>query len=142
MALLNDNPDAMRDLLQNAHVIAVVGMSDNPSRASYGVAKFLKNQGYTVYPVNPTLDQIDGETVYHSLSEVPEPIDIVDVFRRPEYLEGVVDEAIAANAKAVWAQLGIHDDKAVEKANAAGLDIVTNHCAKIEVMRLGVEKAR
>jgi uncharacterized protein len=140
MALLNDNPEAVRELLENARVIAVVGMSDNPARPSSGVAKFLKNQGYTIYPVNPTLDSIDGEKVYHSLNDIPEPIDIVDVFRRPEYLEGVVDEAIKANAKAVWGQLGIHTDAAVEKANAAGLDIVTNHCAKIEFMRLGVRK--
>lgn len=140
MALLNGNANAIRDLLTNARVIAVVGMSDNPARASYGVANFLKVQGYTIYPVNPTLKEIDGQQVYPTLADVPEPIDIVDVFRRPEYLAGVVDDAIAVNAKAVWAQLGIHDPAAVDKAAAAGLPIVTNHCIKIEYLSLGVER--
>lgn len=120
-----------RELLEAAKVIAVVGYSSDPSRASYQIGSYLKGVGYTVYPINPTIDEVDGERVYHSLAEVPEPIDIVDVFRRSEFLDGVVDEAIAVKAKAVWAQLGIFDDAAAEKARAAGLDIIMDTCIKV-----------
>lgn len=134
MANLND--DAIRDLLRNARVIAVVGHSDRPTRTSYQIAQFLKRVGYTVYAVNPTITTVDGEKSYPSLADVPEPIDIVDVFRRSEYLLGVVDDAIAAGAKAVWAQLGISDAEAGRKAEAAGLDIVMDRCIKVEYGRL------
>lgn len=134
MAGLND--DALRKLLSNARVIAVVGHSDKPHRTSYQIAQFLKRSGYTVYAVNPTIETIDDERSYPSLADVPEPIDIVDVFRRSEYLAGVVDDAIAAGAKAVWAQLGVHDAEAGRKAEAAGLDIVMDECIKVEYNRL------
>lgn len=134
MANLND--DAVRDLLRNARVIAVVGHSDRPARTSYQIAQFLRRVGYTVYAVNPTITTIDGEKSYPSLADVPEPIDIVDVFRRSEYLSGVVDDAIAAGAKSVWAQLGVYDAEASRKAEAAGLDIVMDRCIKVEYNRL------
>jgi uncharacterized protein len=134
MANLND--DAVRELLRNARVIAVVGHSDRPQRTSYQIAQFLKRVGYTVYAVNPTITMVDGEKSYPSLDDVPEPIDIVDVFRRSEYLSGVVDDAIAAGAKAVWAQLGVSDAEAGRKAEAAGLDIVMDRCIKVEYARL------
>jgi len=134
MLLMNDT--ALRDLLSNARVIAVVGYSDKPHRTSYQIAQFLKGKGYTVYPVTPSVEMIDGQRSYPSLADVPEPIDIVDVFRRSEYLSGVVDEAIAVGAKAVWAQLGVYDEEAARKAHAAGLEIVMDMCIKVEYNRL------
>ena len=125
-----------RQLLESAKVIAVVGYSNDPTRTSYQIGKFLKQVGYTVYPVNPTVSEIDGEKVYATLADVPEPIDIVDVFRRSEYLAGVVDEAIAAQAKAVWAQLGVFDNDAAAKAEAAGLTMVMDTCIKVSYNQL------
>ncbi|MBK9750563.1 MAG: CoA-binding protein [Chloroflexi bacterium] len=125
-----------RQLLESAKVIAVVGYSNDPTRTSYQIGKFLKQVGYTVYPVNPTVSEIDGEKVYATLADVPEPIDIVDVFRRSEYLAGVVDEAIAVQAKAVWAQLGVFDNDAAAKAEAAGLTMVMDTCIKVSYNQL------
>ena len=132
MTDLNNDDRAMQAVLENARVIAVVGHSDKPQRTSYRIAQYLRQVGYIVYPVNPTVSEIDGEPSYASLADVPEPIDIVNVFRRSEHLASVVDEAIAVGAKAVWAQLGVHDDAAKQKALEAGLDMVTNRCIKIE----------
>lgn len=125
-----------REILQAAKVIAVVGHSNDPSRTSYQIGKFLKQVGYTVYAVNPTLDEIDGEQVYHALADVPEPIDIVNVFRRSEFLDGVVDEAIAVKAKTVWAQLGVFDTAAAAKAEQAGLAVVMDTCIKVSYNQL------
>jgi len=130
------NDEAMRALLAKARVIAVVGYSDKPHRTSYQIAQFLKRAGYRVYAVNPTVETIDGERSYPTLADVPEPIDIVDVFRRSEYLPGVVEDAIAAGAKAVWAQLGVYDADAGRKAEDAGLDVVMDACIKVEYNRL------
>lgn len=126
---------AQRAILASAKVIAVVGYSDNPSRTSYQIGQFLKDVGYTVYAVNPTIDEIDGETVYATLADVPEPIDIVDVFRRSEYLTSVVDEAIAIGAKAVWAQLGVHDAVAAQKGEENGVAVIMNNCIKVTYLR-------
>lgn len=144
MTDLNQNPDTMREVLQNARTIAVVGHSDNPSRTSYQIAAFLRDRGYTIYPVNPTVSEIPGfGQCYATLADVPEPIDIVDVFRRSEYLPAVVDEAIAAGAKTVWAQLGIMiEDAARDKALAAGLNVAMDACIKVEYMRLKVERVK
>lgn len=143
MTDLNQNPDMMREVLQNARTIAVVGHSANSSRTSYQIAVFLRDRGkYTIYPVNPTVSEIPGfGRSYATLADVPEPIDIVDVFRRSEYLPAVVDEAIAAGAKTVWAQLGIDiEDAARDKALAAGLNVAMNACIKVEYLRLHVER--
>lgn len=136
MTDLNADLNAMRAVLENAHVIAVVGHSDKPHRTSYRIAQYLRSAGYTVYPVNPTVSEIDGQPCYPSLFDVPEPVDIVDVFRRSEYLSGVVDEAIAVGAKAVWAQLGVYDPAAKQKALEAGLDMAMDSCIKVEHARL------
>ncbi len=136
MAYLNFDHDAVRELLKNTRTIAVVGHSDDPSRTSYQIAQFLARRGYEIYPVNPTLEMIDGVKCYPSVEAIPVKIDLVNVFRRPEFLEGVVEDAIAAGAKAVWVQLGLHHDGAVQKAVDAGLDIITNQCIKIEYARL------
>lgn len=133
---LNENEQARREILVNSPVIAVVGMSNDHYYTSYDVGTYLNEVGYTVYPVNPTIEEVDGEPSYPSLSDVPEPIDIVDVFRDSRYLSEIVDEAIAVGAKTVWAQLGVHDDEAVRKALAAGLNIATNLCIRTEHERL------
>ena len=126
---------AQRALLADTTVIALVGYSDNPSRTSYQIGAFLKDVGYTVYPVNPTVDEIDGEPTYASLAEVPEPIDIVNVFRRPEHLMGVVEDAIRVGAKAVWAQLGVVDSAAAAKGEAAGIPVIMDECIKVSYLR-------
>ncbi|ARV63185.1 CoA-binding protein [Nostocales cyanobacterium HT-58-2] len=128
----------MRDVLTCAQVIAVVGHSDKPDRTSYQIAQFLRRAGYTVYPVNPLVKEIDQKPSYSSLRDVPEPIDIVNVFRRSQYLSEIVDEAIATHAKTIWAQLGISDELSAQKAIAAGLNVVMNACIKIEYLRLGI----
>ena len=126
----------LREILSSSKVIAVVGHSDKPYRTSYRIAQYLRAVGYKVYPVNPMVDEIDGEKSYPSLQEVPEPIDVVDVFRRREHLAGVVEDAIEANAKSVWGQLGVIDLDAGAKGEQAGLDMVMDLCIKIEHMRL------
>lgn len=126
----------LRDLLTSARVIAVVGYSDNPNRTSHQIGQYLKRAGYTVYLVNPTVESINGERCYATLADVPEPIDIVNVFRRSEYLAGVVDDAIAVNAKAVWAQLGVMDSDAARKAHESGVTMIMNRCIKVDHARL------
>jgi uncharacterized protein len=136
MPNLNADEQARRDVLIHSPVIAVVGMSNDPYYASYEVGTYLREAGYTVYPVNPTIDAVDGQPSYPTLADVPEPIDIVNVFRNSIYLSGIVDEAIAVGAKTVWAQLDVHDDEAVAKALAGGLNIATNLCIQTEHQRL------
>lgn len=138
--MTNPSDSALKELLTNARVIAVVGHSDNPDRTSYQIAQYLRRVGYTVYPVNPAVETIDGQPSYPNLAAVPEPIDIVDVFRRSEFLPGVVDDAIAAGAKSVWAQLGVYDEAAAETAHAAGLTMVMDSCIKVDHARLGVPR--
>ncbi|HEY9749002.1 MAG TPA: CoA-binding protein [Allocoleopsis sp.] len=146
MPNLQENDDAMREVLTHAKVIAVVGHSDKRDRTSYQIAQFLRQVGYTVYPVNPTVREIDGKPCYPSLQAVPEPIDIVNVFRRSEHLPAIVEEAIskatatlnASHAKTIWTQLGVTDDTAAQTALNAGLNIVMNACIKIEYLRLGI----
>ncbi len=128
----------MYDVLKSANVIAVVGRSDRQDRPSYQIAQFLRQAGYVVYPVSPSLSEIDGHPCYPSLKDIPEPIDIVNVFRRSHFLPEVVDEAIAVRAKTVWAQIGVSDPAAAEKAIAAGLNVVMNACIKIEYLQLRV----
>lgn len=128
--------DDLRALLEQARVIAVVGHSPDPRRTSYRIARFLRRAGYTVYAVNPMVEQIDGEPSYPDLASVPEPVDIVNVFRRSEHLPGVVQAAIDAGAGAVWAQLGVRSAAAARLADAAGLPLVQNRCIKVDYGRL------
>jgi len=129
-------------LLQSARTIALVGASDTPARASFGVMKFLQDQGYRVIPVNPRItgEHVHGEYVWRELAQIGDPIDIVDIFRNSEDAAGVVDEAIAAGAKAVWMQIGVVNEAAAAKAEAAGLKVVMDRCPKIEIARLGLDK--
>jgi predicted CoA-binding protein len=138
MTNLNLDTTKMKDVLEKAKTIAVVGHSDNPSRTSYQIAAYLRRHGYKVYAVNPTLSEIDGEKVYASLHEIPEKIDIVNVFRRSEHVASVIDEAIAVGAKAVWTQLDVIDWAARDKALTAGLDVAMDLCIKVEHSSLGI----
>jgi predicted CoA-binding protein len=128
MPARNASPDEVRDLLKDCHTIAVVGLSDKPERDSHYVAAYLKSQGYRIIPVNPALTEVLGETAYARLRDVPERIDLVDIFRKPEVVPEIVDEAIAVGAKAVWMQEGIVHNAAADKARAAGLRVVMNKC--------------
>ena len=130
------------NLLANARVIAVVGHSDKPHRTSYRIAQTLRELGYTVYPVNPTVAAIDGQTSYPSLAEVPEPIDIVNVFRRAEHLKGIVEEAIEVGAGAVWAQRGVADEAAAQLAAQHSLPIVMDTCIAVAHRVLGISRQR
>ena len=128
----------LRDLLATSRTIAVVDHSDKPHRDSYRIARYLREAGYRVYAVNPRLATIDGQPVYPDLRSLPEPIDIVDVFRRAVFLPTVVDEAITIRARAVWAQLGVSHPAAEARARAAGLFVVSNRCILVERERLGL----
>lgn len=128
------------EILKNTRTIALLGASPNPDRPSNRVMGFLLGKGYTVYPVNPGQagKQILGQTVYKTLGDVPQPVDLVDVFRAAEYLDGVVDEAIALEVrpKVIWGQLSVRDDRAAAKAEAAGIKVVMDRCPAIEYPRL------
>lgn len=128
----------LRSLLTDSRVIAVVGMSDDPTRPSNSIGRLLKRWGYHVYPVNPecNVDFIDGMKVLNSLAEVPEPIDIVNVFRRAPFIPAVVEAAIEVGARAMWVQLGIVNNDAARRAEQAGLVYVQDRCIKIDYMRL------
>ena len=139
----NPPDETLRTILTNARTIAMVGASDQPSRPSYGVMKYLQDQGYRVLPVNPQItgQHILGEFVWRELAEIGIPIDIVDIFRRPEAAGEAVDQAIFAGAKAVWMQIGVINEEAAARAEAAGLKVVMDRCPKIEIPRLGIKKA-
>ena len=128
------------ELLTNARTIAVVGASDRPGRPSYGVMRFLQDHGYRVLPVNPQItgEHVLGEFVWRELAQIGVPIDIVDIFRRPEAAGEAVDQAIFVGAKAVWMQLGVINEAAAERAEAAGLTVVMDRCPAIEIPRLGL----
>ena len=132
----------IKALLEGARVIAMVGASDRPARPSYGVMATLQRHGYRVIPVNPQItgEHIHGEYVFRELSQIGDPIDIVDIFRRPQAAGEAVDEAIAAGAKAVWLQLGVINAEAAARAEAAGLKVVMDRCPAIDIPRLGVAR--
>lgn len=134
------SPDAIRTLLLETRTIALVGASDRPDRASYGVMKALLDHGYDVTPVNPVLagKSIFGRTVVATLGDVVGSIDLVDIFRNSEAAGEAVDAAIAVGAKSVWMQLGVINDGAAKRAEAAGLKVVMDRCPKIEFARLGI----
>jgi uncharacterized protein len=116
------------EILRKYHTIAVVGLSNNPLRPSHGVSEYMQRQGYRIIPVNPGHSQILGEKSYRTLEEIPEQVEIVNVFRRSELIPPVADSAIAIGAKVLWLQEGIQNEEAAEKAREAGLDVVMNTC--------------
>jgi predicted CoA-binding protein len=116
------------EILRPAKVIAVVGLSGNPMRPSNGVSEYMQRAGYRIIPVNPNETEVLGERSYARLEDVPEKVDIVDVFRRPEHVPGIVESAIRIGAKALWLQEGVIHDAGAERARAAGLDVVVDKC--------------
>ncbi len=124
--------DPIADLLRSSRTIAVVGLSDNPMRPSHGVSAYMQSQGYRIIPVNPQADEVLGEKAYSSLLDVPEPIDIVDIFRRSEFVPEIVDQAIQLKARAIWMQEGVVHEAAAEKARKAGLFVIMDSCILLE----------
>ncbi|MGB0651971.1 MAG: CoA-binding protein [Thermoplasmatota archaeon] len=147
MPVLTSDAD-ISALLGRVRRIAVVGASDNPDRASYRVFGFLRDQGYDVLPVNPVKDEVQGVACVPDLAAAAAHweaqgkggIDLVDVFRRPDVVEPVVADAVAAGAKAIWFQLGVVNEAAIAAADAAGLDVVVDRCPAIEIPRLGLRR--
>jgi uncharacterized protein len=122
------NADPIADLLRGAQIIAVVGLSNSPMRPSHGVAAYLQTQGYRIIPVNPKIHGSLGEKSYPSLLEVPGKIDIVNIFRRPEYVEEIVDQAIQLKIPAIWMQESVVHEKAAQKARQAGIFVIMDQC--------------
>jgi len=120
--------DVADKILASARTIAVVGLSPDPRRPSHGVARYLQRAGYRIIPVNPNVDAVLGERAYPSLRQIPQPVDVVEVFRRSEFVGPIVDDAIAIKASAVWLQDGVVDEAAAERARASGLDVVMDDC--------------
>src|SRR5216684_5665934 len=127
--------DAVAQILRGVKTIAVVGLSSNPMRASHGVAEYLKTAGYRIIPVNPNETEVLGEKAYARLEDIPEQVDIVDVFRRAEEVPAVAESAIRIGAKVLWMQLGIENGGAAERARAAGLVVVEDSCLMVEHKR-------
>lgn len=141
MAAPTYSSDFLAGLLRSVKTIAMVGVSDKPTRASFIVMKYLRGKGYKVYPVNPVLagKKVLGETVYASLADLPETVDMVDIFRNAEAAGAVTDEAIAHGARVVWMQIGVVNEDAAKRAEAAGLSVVMDRCPKVEYGRLSGE---
>jgi hypothetical protein len=131
-----DDIDSLRRILKESHTIAVVGLSAQWFRPSFFAAKYLQEYGYRVIPVNPSYREVLGEKCYPSLLEIPERVDVVDVFRKPEDVPTIVEEAIEIGAKVVWMQIGVIHEGAAQRARDAGLEVVMNRCMKIEHARL------
>lgn len=126
----------LRRVLGETRTIAIVGLSADWFRPSYFAAKYMQEHGYRIIPVNPRYDEILGEKCYPDLRAIPEPIDLVDVFRKPADALAIAEEAVAIGARALWMQIGVINDAAREKAESAGLTVVMNRCVKIEYARL------
>ena len=128
--------EQIRELLRLTKTIAVVGMSSNPMRPSFGVSRFLQRQGFRVIPVNPNEREVLGEHAYRSVKDVPDAIDIVNIFRRPARVPEVVEDALAKGARCIWMQEGVINHEAAKKAEAAGLPVVMDRCILKELARL------
>ncbi len=126
----------LRRILKNNHTIAVVGLSADWYRPSYFAAKYMQEHGFRIIPVNPKYDEILGEKCYPNLQAIPEPVDIVDVFRKPDDCVPIAQDAVAIGAKVLWLQLGVVNDEAARVAEAGGLEVVMDRCVKIEYARL------
>jgi len=133
---MNQINEGIEDILKKYRTVAIVGLSNKPDRSSYVVARYLKEHGFRIIPVNPGHEEILGEKCYPSLLDIPVEIDIVDIFRKPELVEEIVDQAIEKGAKVVWMQLGVVNPTAAEKALKAGLRVVMDRCMKIELSKL------
>ncbi|MBI3801537.1 MAG: CoA-binding protein [Deltaproteobacteria bacterium] len=137
MSTFENPPDTtIREILATPRTIAVVGCSPDPDRDSYRIAALLKAKGHRVIPVNPSCQEILGERCFASVRDIPEPVEMVDVFRRPEFVDQLADEAIAVGAKILWLQLDVINEPAARKAQDAGLTVVMDRCPAIEYRRL------
>ena len=134
----NDHDQKMKHILTSANTIASVGLSSNQEKESYWIVSYLKEQGYRIIPVNPTATEILGEKVYPSLSAIPSKVDVVQVFRKPEDVPPVVEEAIKIGAKVIWMQEGIVNYEAAQKAEEAGLQVVMDACMRATHQRLKI----
>jgi predicted CoA-binding protein len=134
--VLHPSDQQVKDLLQNAHTIAVVGLSSSRIRASYGVSQYMQSAGYRIIPVNPNEQEVLGEKSYARLEDVPEKIDVVDVFRRSEFVPEIADAAIRVGARAIWMQEGVVNESAAQRARDAGLFVVMDACILREHRRL------
>jgi predicted CoA-binding protein len=132
-----NEPQAMREMLQG-RTIAVVGLSDDPAKPSHSVSRAMQSAGYRIFPVNPSVSSVLGETSYASLTDLPERPDIVNVFRLPKAIPAIVEEMIALDLKNLWVQLGIMNAEAAARAEAAGIRVIMDHCIMVEHMRLGL----
>lgn len=132
MSFNNPSREEIKSILEKAASIAVVGLSDNPDRTSHMVSQAMQKRGYRIIPVNPNADQILGEKCYASLSDIPEPVDIVNVFRRSEHTVPVAREAVSIGAKVFWLQLGIINEEAAQIAREGGLEVIMDRCIKVE----------
>jgi uncharacterized protein len=126
----------IKEMLETYHTIAVVGLSSRPHRASHGVSRYMQRAGYRIIPVNPTETEVLGEKAYPSLDDVPEPFEIVDIFRRSEFVPDIVEAAIRRKARVIWMQQGVVHEAAAERARAAGLEVVMDLCILQEHMAL------
>ncbi len=132
----NPDDEKMKELLTKGKTIAVVGLSDKPERDSYRVARYLQEKGYRIIPVNPRLGEVLGEKAYPDLASIPEPVDIVNVFRRSEEVPGVVKDALLKKPAAIWLQLGVINEEAASLAQSQGVQVIMDRCIKIEHSRL------
>jgi predicted CoA-binding protein len=131
------DPETIRAILRESKTIAVVGLSPNPGRPSHGVARYLQAQGYRIIPVNPNEQSLLGETCYATLSDIPDAVDIVDVFRRSEYVPAIAEEAVKIGAKALWLQFDVISPEGEATAERGGLRVVVDRCLKVEHARYG-----
>ncbi len=136
----NPSPETLFDMLNDAKTIAIVGASSNPERPSHGIMMMLQGQGYRCIPVNPNETEVLGEKAYASVLDIPGPVDIVDVFRRPAQTPEVADQAVKKGAKALWLQLGIANDEAAKRARDGGLRVVQDSCIAVVIRQLRVPK--
>ncbi len=135
--------ETLRQALLGARNIAVVGLSDNPSRPSYGVARYLQSQGYRIIPVNPNITEVLGEQAYPDLISIPDVVDMVDIFRRSDQVAPHVDEAITKGVLTIWMQIGVVDQQSARRATEAGITVIMDRCALVEHRRLvGEQRAR
>ena len=137
MSVFENPPDTkIREILATPRTVAVVGCSPDPDRDSHRIAALLKAKGHRVIPVNPSCQEILGERCFASVRDIPETVDMVDVFRRPEFVDQIADDAIAKQAKILWLQLDVINESAAHKAQAAGMTVVMDRCPAIEYRRL------
>ena len=131
--------ETIQKILTESHTVAVVGLSSNPERPSHQVAQYLQDTGYRIVPVNPNVSEVLGEQSYPDLLSIPQPVDVVDIFRRPEAVRVIVEQAIEIGAKAIWMQKGVRNQEAAEQAQTSGLLTVMDRCMMEEIMRLIAE---